>query len=92
MNYGCPCMYIPVKTCFSFKAENGILPPFPTQLTFFAKSVEKMWASNLLTFAFKFSPPIVDKDLTFIIKFQRKDLIFIQDSILLLIRSSNYSK
>ena len=89
MNYGCPCMYIPVKTCLSFKAENGILPPFPTQFTFFAKSVEKMWASNLLTFAFKFSPPIVD---TFIIKFQRKDLIFIQDSILLLIRSSNYSK
>ena len=92
MNYGRPSMYIPVKPCLSFKAENGILPPFPTQLTFFAKSVEKMWASNLLTFAFKFSPPIVDKDLTFIIKFQRKDLIFIQDSILLLIRSSNYSK
>ena len=67
------CIYLSRRTCLSFKAENGILPPFPIQLTFFAKSVEKMlWASRLLTFDFKFSPPIVDKDLAFIIKFQKR--------------------
>ena len=82
------CTYLS-RPALALRQKMEFCNPFPTQLTFFAKSVEKMWASNLLTFAFKFSPPIVD---TFIIKFQRKDLIFIQDSILLLIRSSNYSK